>query len=90
MLCEHILFFFHLAGKYDKVEELTANEGLEISVVLVVQVLVEGGQQVVLLLLGILYHLATSVLGKVLHEASLQGDPESSRKIEDQGLAHQT
>ena len=79
----------HLADQDDQVEDLAADECLEISVVLVVQVLVEGGQQLIPLLLRVLHHLASCVLGQVLHQPALQGDPEGSGKEEDDGLTDQ-
>ena len=83
------LFRIHLADQYDQVEDLTAYECLEVSVVLVVQVLVEGGQQLILLLLRILHHLASCILGQVLHQPAFQGNPEGSGKVEDDSLTDQ-
>ena len=79
----------YLADQDDQIEDLAADESLEISVVLVVQVLVEGVQQLPTLLLGVLDHLAASVLGQVLHQPPLQGDPEGSWKVEDESLTDQ-
>jgi len=79
----------HLADQDDQIEDLAADECLKISVVLVVQVLVEGGQQLIPLLLRVLHHLASCVLGQVLHQPALQGDPEGSGKEEDDGLTDQ-
>ena len=55
---------------------LTAHEAVVVPVVLVTEVLVEGEQESLHLLLGILHHLAVLVLGQVLHESTFQGEPD--------------
>ena len=46
--------------------------------------------QGVALLLHVLHHLGPALLaGQVLHEAALQGEPDSTRGVEEQGLPDQ-
>ena len=85
------LWFFWDYLRYgdSQVEKLTANEGAEVSVVFVVQVLVERHHQLVPFLLSVLDHFAGGVLGKMFHQAALKGEPESAGQEEEDGLPHQ-
>ena len=51
----------------------------------------EGVHQGVALLLHVLDHLGPALrAGQVLHEAALEGEPDSPRAVEEQGLPYQT
>ena len=83
------VFWDYLRYGDSQVEKLTANEGAEVSVVFVVQVLVERHHQLVPFLLSVLDHFARGILGKMFHQAALKGEPESAGQEEEDGLPHQ-
>ena len=53
------------------------------------QMSVEGGDEIIPLLLCVFDHLACGILGQVLHKPALQGDPEGSGSKKQDGLADQ-
>ena len=59
-----------LTEHQQKIESLAAHKHEIISVVFVAEMLVEGEQELIALVLGILHHLAPFILGQVLHQAS--------------------
>ena len=84
-----LFFWDYLRYGDSQVKKLTADEGAEVSVVFVVQVLVERHYQLVPFLLSVLDHFARGVLGKMFHQAALKGEPESAGQEEEDGLPHQ-
>ena len=53
------------------------------------QVSVEGGDEIISLLLGVFHHLTGGILGQVLHQPALQGEPQGPGSKEQDGLTNQ-
>ena len=70
-----------LADHDENIENLAAKEAVEVSVILVAKLLVESIQKTITFLLSILNNLGLLVLGKMFHQTSFQGQPESSWEI---------
>ena len=76
----------HLKYGYSQIEKLAAYEAVEVSVIFVVQMPVEGQDQFVPLLLRIFDHFSRGIFGQVLHQTSLQCEPQGAREIKEKGL----
>ena len=76
----------HLKYGYSQIEKLAAYEAVEVSVIFVVQMPVEGQDQFVPLLLRVFDHFSRGIFGQVLHQTSLEGEPQGAREIKEKGL----